>query len=170
MIGGASGLVVGGISSARQGEDRKEGAADGFLNGSIFGAASGGTGSVIAGAAVGTTGILPTLLSSTLGRGTADTLVDTAIDTVQMASTGTLTPGGVGSSLFANAAVEYATGGNAPAGTGRAVKETMGGKSNLNSSKDLRVIGKLEDTAVAKNWKGHDVLNDPNWTLAKNDA
>jgi RHS repeat-associated protein len=38
-----------------------------------------------------------------------------------------------------------------------------------NSTKDLKVIGRLEDTAVAKNWKGHDVLNDPNWTLAKND-
>ncbi|OGX61530.1 MAG: hypothetical protein A2189_00925 [Paenibacillus sp. RIFOXYA1_FULL_44_5] len=38
-----------------------------------------------------------------------------------------------------------------------------------NSSKDLKVIGRLDDTAVAKNWQGYDVLNDPSWTLAKND-
>ncbi len=37
-------------------------------------------------------------------------------------------------------------------------------------SKDIKVIGRLEDTSVARNWKGHDVLNDPNWTLSKNDA
>lgn len=28
----------------------------------------------------------------------------------------------------------------------------------------LKVIGKLEDTAVARGWAGHDVLDVPDWT------
>jgi hypothetical protein len=39
----------------------------------------------------------------------------------------------------------------------------------VSSSSDIKVIGRLQDTAVARGWNGHDVLNDPNWTLAKND-
>jgi hypothetical protein len=35
---------------------------------------------------------------------------------------------------------------------------------------EIKVIGRLEDTAVAKDWAGHDVLNDPNWTLKRNDG
>ncbi len=34
----------------------------------------------------------------------------------------------------------------------------------------VKVIGRLEDTAVAKDWAGHEVLDIPDWTLAKNDA
>jgi RHS repeat-associated protein len=38
------------------------------------------------------------------------------------------------------------------------------------SAADTKVIGRLEDTAVAKGWAGHDVLNIRDWTLRKNDA
>jgi hypothetical protein len=31
------------------------------------------------------------------------------------------------------------------------------------------VIGRLPDTSVAKDWAGHEVLDLPDWTLAKND-
>ena len=33
---------------------------------------------------------------------------------------------------------------------------------------DIKVIGRLPDTAIAQSWSGHDVLNIPDWTLAKN--
>jgi hypothetical protein len=33
---------------------------------------------------------------------------------------------------------------------------------------DLKVIGRLYDTAAAKEWKGHDVLDIPDWTIKKN--
>jgi len=36
-------------------------------------------------------------------------------------------------------------------------------------AKEYKVLGRLDDTAVAKNWDGHDVLDDPNWTLTRND-
>jgi len=32
------------------------------------------------------------------------------------------------------------------------------------------VVGRLEDTAVARDWASHDVLNIPDWTITKNDA
>ena len=32
------------------------------------------------------------------------------------------------------------------------------------------MIGRQADTAVAKDWAGHKVLDIPDWTLAKNDA
>ena len=35
-------------------------------------------------------------------------------------------------------------------------------------STDIKVLGRLEDTAVAKGWSGHDVLDIPNWTPQKN--
>ncbi|MFG2055214.1 RHS repeat-associated core domain-containing protein [Micromonospora sp. NPDC048930] len=35
---------------------------------------------------------------------------------------------------------------------------------------NIAVIGRLEDTAVARGWPGHDVLNIPDWTIKKNDA
>ena len=38
------------------------------------------------------------------------------------------------------------------------------------AAKPIKVIGRLDDTAVAKDWDGHDVLNDPNWTIDKNVA
>lgn len=34
---------------------------------------------------------------------------------------------------------------------------------------DIRVIGRRPDTEVAEEWPGHNVLNDPNWTIARND-
>ena len=34
----------------------------------------------------------------------------------------------------------------------------------------LYVLGRQIDTAVAKNWEGHSILDIPDWTLAKNDA
>ena len=41
--------------------------------------------------------------------------------------------------------------------------------NKLTKSTDIKVIGRLEDTKVAKDWDGHDVLNIPNWTIKKND-
>ncbi|MGH8021735.1 MAG: hypothetical protein ACREIA_26325, partial [Opitutaceae bacterium] len=35
---------------------------------------------------------------------------------------------------------------------------------------DLYVLGRQVDTAVAKPWPGHKILDIPNWTLKKNDA
>jgi hypothetical protein len=35
---------------------------------------------------------------------------------------------------------------------------------------DIYVIGRQVDTAVAKDWAGHKILDIPNWTLKKNDA
>ena len=35
---------------------------------------------------------------------------------------------------------------------------------------NVAVVGRLEDTAAARDWAGHDVLNIPDWTIAKNDA
>jgi hypothetical protein len=34
---------------------------------------------------------------------------------------------------------------------------------------DIRVIGRRGDTEVAEDWPDHNVLNDPDWTIAKND-
>ena len=34
----------------------------------------------------------------------------------------------------------------------------------------IYVIGRQADTAIAKNWPGHSVLDIPDWTLSKNDA
>lgn len=36
-------------------------------------------------------------------------------------------------------------------------------------STDIKVLGRLEDTKVARDWEGHDVLNIPDWTIKKND-
>ncbi|MGO1055275.1 polymorphic toxin-type HINT domain-containing protein [Crossiella sp. CA198] len=35
---------------------------------------------------------------------------------------------------------------------------------------NVAVVGRLDDTAAARGWEGHDVLNIPNWTIGKNDA
>lgn len=56
-----------------------------------------------------------------------------------------------------------------PLGLHKKGKSIPGVGNGAKGTKDIKVIGRLEDTAVAKDWKGHDVLNDPNWTLAKND-
>ena len=37
-------------------------------------------------------------------------------------------------------------------------------------SDSIKVIGKLDDTAIAENWEGYDVLNSPNWNMGVNDA
>jgi len=34
----------------------------------------------------------------------------------------------------------------------------------------VKVIGRLEDTVIAKDWKGYDVLDSPNWNMDVNDA
>jgi hypothetical protein len=36
------------------------------------------------------------------------------------------------------------------------------------SGKEIKVIGRLEDTAVAKGWENHDVLDIQDWNLQKN--
>jgi len=38
------------------------------------------------------------------------------------------------------------------------------------AAQEFRVIGRQVDTAIAADWPGHAVLNDPEWTLAGNDA
>lgn len=38
------------------------------------------------------------------------------------------------------------------------------------AGKTTAVIGRLPDTSVAKGWAGHEVLDIPDWTIAKNDA
>lgn len=43
-------------------------------------------------------------------------------------------------------------------------------RGTAGASKDIFVIGRQVDTAVAKSWPGHKVLDISNWTLAKNDA
>jgi len=49
-----------------------------------------------------------------------------------------------------------------------ALKYADEGATLLKHSDDIKVIGRLEDTSVAKNWTGHDVLDVPDWTLQKN--
>jgi uncharacterized protein RhaS with RHS repeats len=40
---------------------------------------------------------------------------------------------------------------------------------SVTKSGDIKVLGRLEDTKVARDWDGHDVLNIPDWTIKKND-
>jgi hypothetical protein len=41
--------------------------------------------------------------------------------------------------------------------------------SKVTKSADIKVLGRLEDTKVARDWGGHDVLNIKDWTIKKND-
>ncbi len=52
-----------------------------------------------------------------------------------------------------------------------ALAGAIGPDSNESTSRstDIKVIGRLQDTAASKGKVGHDVLDDPNWTLARND-
>lgn len=43
-------------------------------------------------------------------------------------------------------------------------------KTTAGAADDIYVIGRQVDTAVAKDWAGHKILDIPNWTLKKNDA
>jgi hypothetical protein len=47
---------------------------------------------------------------------------------------------------------------------------TGGVSLEAGAGKNIYVLGRQVDTAVAKDWAGHSVLDIPNWTLAKNDA
>ncbi len=50
-------------------------------------------------------------------------------------------------------------------------QETLeAGARGVASTLDVKVIGRSWDTAVAKEWSGHDVLDIPNWTPKKNMA
>jgi RHS repeat-associated protein len=40
----------------------------------------------------------------------------------------------------------------------------------LGQSDDVVVIGRRPDTSIAEEWPGHNVLNDPNWSIDLNDA
>jgi uncharacterized protein RhaS with RHS repeats len=72
----------------------------------------------------------------------------------------------IGLGLMAN---EIATsdvpiiGGGAAKGAAAVAKETA------NVLNDVLVIGRQVDTAVAKDWAGHTVVDIPNWTATKND-
>jgi RHS repeat-associated protein len=83
--------------------------------------------------------------------------------------------------LYAAALEDFLNGNNADGaielilsifGAGSAVFTGWGGMAGYQPKQNeiIKVIGRLEDTSVAKDWTGHEVLNDPNWTLAKNDA
>jgi hypothetical protein len=59
--------------------------------------------------------------------------------------------------------------------TGAGKAENTGSIAVKSSGKvedDIKVIGRLEDTSVAKDWPGHDVLDLPKdkWTIGTNDA
>jgi len=45
-----------------------------------------------------------------------------------------------------------------------------GADENEEQTESVKVLGRREDTLVAKDWSGHEVLDIPNWSLAKNDA
>jgi hypothetical protein len=55
--------------------------------------------------------------------------------------------------------------GNAEIGRSPLAAKGVGGAVD-----DIYVIGRQVDTAVAKDWAGHKILDIPNWTLKKNDA
>jgi Flp pilus assembly pilin Flp len=42
------------------------------------------------------------------------------------------------------------------------------GRTATREATSVKVLGRQVDTAVAKNWDGHEVLDTPNWTLQKN--
>lgn len=48
---------------------------------------------------------------------------------------------------------------------GRSISSVM-----IQETKNVKVIGRFQDTVISKDWEGHEVLNVKNWTLAKNDA
>jgi hypothetical protein len=68
--------------------------------------------------------------------------------------------GGAASGMLGGAA-----GGGAVAGFNSLAAETAAAAEN-----PIYVLGRQVDTAVAKNWPGHSILDIPDWTLAKNDA
>ena len=41
-------------------------------------------------------------------------------------------------------------------------------RANRAGQEQIKVIGRLDDTVVARDWPGHEVLNIPNWNLQKN--
>ena len=41
--------------------------------------------------------------------------------------------------------------------------------AKVTKSTDIKVLGRLEDTKVARDWDGYDVLNIKDWTIKKND-
>ncbi len=52
-----------------------------------------------------------------------------------------------------------------------AIARQMHLASQLQAADSIKVIGRLQqDTDIANNWPGYEVLNDPNWTLGKNEA
>jgi hypothetical protein len=55
-------------------------------------------------------------------------------------------------------------------GGGKAAPAIQAAKGGVGAVDDIYVIGRQVDTAVAKDWAGHKVLDIPNWTLKKNDA
>lgn len=65
-----------------------------------------------------------------------------------------------------------------PNGTHAVFRESQAGtivgvfaaKSVPGAADDIAVIGRQWDTAVAKDWPGHEVLDIPKWSPAKNDA
>jgi len=63
---------------------------------------------------------------------------------------------------------QVATGGKPR--TGKNLGKSVDSSTPTAGSKDLKVIGRKPDTDVAKDWEGHDVLDDPDWNMDKNDA
>ncbi len=76
--------------------------------------------------------------------------------------------GGADASLTSQAAFNAKYGGNFKTPGEAAVAWKVYQESN--NPAQINVIGRRDDTAVAKNWPGHDVLDTQGWTPAVNDA
>ena len=63
--------------------------------------------------------------------------------------------------------IPFATGLGVVSRTGRYADDVYDLAKGAKSA-NIKVIGRLDDTAVAKGWAGHDVLDIPNWTPQKN--
>lgn len=53
--------------------------------------------------------------------------------------------------------------------TGVAADAGATAAADAGAGKTVAVIGRLPDTSVAKGWAGHEILDIPDWTIAKND-
>jgi hypothetical protein len=125
--------------------------------GVIGGALGGGVGGLLSGPVSGSSGAVSTLAGGVLGRGVIDTVVDTGVDMARMALSGGITIGGFLDSMASNALMEFSTGGSAPPGSGRAVKNAV---DNAIDSSDEQVIRAVDGAAERVNIT-NDVLERP---------
>ena len=79
MIGGGTGAVLGGLSSAANGDGFIQGAADGFLWGTIGGAVSGGVGAATGSLASSSAS---SIMKNPLAKSALENAADTAVGTI----------------------------------------------------------------------------------------